>query len=420
MEHISHKKVSILGFVVILLIFGGIIGWMSIAKVDLTIKAPGEIIVNSYKKTIANPKGGIIDTIYVKEGDYVKKGDKLIKIKSDQLISQLQAAKSNYLHLLAEKERIIAELSHKKPIFSSIIPNELKENELMIYHNRISNLNQTIESLKLQIQEQQTNISSLKSVLQTKKDLLTSYEKELAEKEKLYDKGFLDKSKILELKRQVIQLKGDIQNILSQIAQKKAIIQELKNKIKLTKSNYKKELLTALKDINTKLPNIKAKINVLKDEINNNVIKAPSEGIVTEMQVHSSGELIKPNTPILYIVPKTTKYLIEAKVSPNDIDKVKIGEKADVNFPSYVDPAAKPIEAKVTYVSADVIKTPKEQYYKIMLKFTPKGLRAIRENNFKIIPGMPVVAFIKAEKRSFISYILLPIQQLLKGAFHAN
>ena len=420
LEKYSHHKISIFGFIIILLIFGGIIGWMIIAKVNLTIKAPGQIIVSNYKKTVASPKGGIIDKIYVKEGDYVKKGDKLIKIKSNQLIAQLKANQDNYLYLLAEKERIDAELNHKKPNFSKEIPQKLKNNELMMYNNRTLNLKQTIQSLKLQIEEQKSAIQSLKSTLNTKKELLTSYKKEYKEKKYLYDKNFIDKSKILELSRTITQLKGDIENISSQILQKKAIIEELENKINLTKSNYKKDLLSRLKDIETQLPNIKARIKVLKDEIENNLITAPGSGIITEMQVHSAGELIKPNTPILYIVPKNSSYIIEAKVSPLDIDKVKIGEKADIMFPSYVDPAAKPVEAIVTYVSADSIKTQKGEYYKILLKFTPKGLKAIKENNFKIIPGMPVVAFIKANKRSFASYILYPIQQLLKGAFHAN
>lgn len=420
MYNYSHHKISLFGFIIIFLIFGGLIGWMVIAKVDLTIQAPGEIIVQSYKKTIAHPKGGLIDEIYVKEGDFVKKGDKLIKIKSDQLISQLNASTSNYLHLLAEKLRIEAELNNKKPHFPKEIPEEIKKNEIITYKNRIENLNQTIQSLKLQIEEQNNSVEGLKLALKTKKSLLDSYQKEYNEQKKLYEKGFIDKSKILNLSRTIIQLKGDINNITSQINQKESIIKELQNKIKLTKSNYKKELLDRLKQINSQLPNITTRIAVLKDEIANNIIKAPSNGVVTNMQVHSEGELAKPNQPILYLVPKTNKYIIEAKVSPNDIDKVKVGEKADVNFPSYVDPAAKPVEAIVKYVSADVIKNQREQYYKIILEFTPKGLKAIRENNFEIIPGMPVVVFIKADKRSFASYILLPIKQLLKGAFHAN
>jgi epimerase transport system membrane fusion protein len=420
MYNYSHHKVSIFGFLVILLIFVGLIGWMVIAKVDLTIQASGEIIVNNYKKTVAHPKGGVIKKLFVKEGDYVEKGDKLIEIDNDQLISQLNGSKTNYLHLLAEKLRILAELNNKKPHFTKEIPDEIKENEIMIYNNRISNLNQTIKSLELQIEEQHKNLEGLKLALKTKKKLLDSYQKEYDEQQKLYEKDFIDKSKILDLSRKILQLKGDIDNIESQIRQKESIIKELKNKIKLTKSNYRKELLDNLKKINSQLPNIKTKIEILKNEIGNNIIKAPSNGVITDMQIHSAGELVKPGQPILYLVPKNTKYVIEAKVSPMDIDKVRIGEKADVNFPSYVDPAAKPIEAVVTYVSADVIKDPKMQYYKVILKFTPKGLKAIKENNFEIIPGMPVAAFIKADRRSFASYILLPIKQLLKGAFHAN
>ena len=419
-NHHSHHKVSLLGFIIIFLIFGLLVGWMVIAKVDLTIKAPGEIIVKSYKKTIAHPRGGIIDKIYIKEGDFVNKGDKLIKIKSDQLVAQLNATKSNYIHLLAQKDRILAELNNKKPTFEKNIPQNIKENEILNYKIRTSNLKETINNLKIQIEEQKESINSLKESLKTKQQLLNSYEKEYTEKEALYQKGLIEKTKILDLSRKITQLKGDIENIKSQIVQKESLIKELKNKISLTKINYKKELIDKLQQINKELPNLKSRIAVLKDEIQNNIIKAPSKGIITDMQVHSAGELIKPNSPILYIVPKTSKYLIEVKISPTDIDKVKVGEKADVQFPSYVDPAAKPIEAKVIYVSADIIKNQREAYYKALLEFTPKGLRAIKENNFKIIPGMPVVAFIKAGKRSFMSYILLPIEQLFKGAFHAN
>ena len=141
-----------------------------------------------------------------------------------------------------------------------------------------------------------------------------------------------------------------------------------------------------------------------------------------DMKVHSSGELISPHKQILTIVPKNNSYIVEAMISPLDIDKVHINQKAEIMVASYVDPAAKPIEGKVIYVSPDIIKSPdgKKEYYKVLIEITPKGLQAIKENNFIIKPGMPVTVYIKAGKRTFISYILMPLEQLLKGAFHAN
>lgn len=420
MKEYSHHKISLVGYITILLIFGGLIGWTFIAKIDLTVKAPGEIVVKTYKKVIAHPQGGIIDKIYVKEGDFVKEGDGLLKIKSDKLISQLQSNRENYIHMLAEREREEAEVEHKEPKFSTIIPVKIKKSQIAIYNNRVSNLHQTLQDLKIQIEDQQNSINSLNESLKSKKSLLGSYEKEHKEKGKLYKEDFIGKDKILELSRKITQLKSDISNILAQIEQKEILIKGLKNKTELTKSRYNKELLSRLNEIDSKLPNTEANIKILEDKIKDNLIKAPSSGIITDMQVHSNGELVKPNSPILSIVPKNQEYIIDAKVSSIDIDKVKIGEKADVNFPSYVDPAAKPVEAIITYVSADIIKDKTADYYKVNLKFTPKGLKAIRENEFEIIPGMPVVAFIKAGERSFASYILLPIEQLFKGAFHAN
>lgn len=420
MKNFSYHKISSIGYAVLLLIFGGLIGWMFIAKVDLTVQAPGEIIVKTYKKAISHPKGGLIGEIYVKEGDVVKEGDKLIQIKSDELISQLNSNRENYIYMLAEKERILAELEHKKPTFSEDIPEEIRKSQIDIYNNRISDLTQTIQDLEVQIQDQQNTIKFLKDSLETKKTLLVSYEKEYEEKSELYKKDFIDKDTILELSRKITQLKNEIDSILSELKQKEIFIKGLKNKIELTKSKYEKEILNRLSEIDLRLPGIKSNIEVLENGIKENLISAPSDGIITDMRARSKGELINPHSPILYIVPKTQEFVIEAKVSPVDIDKVKVKEKAEVNFPSYVDPAAKPVEAIVTYVSADIIKNEKESYYKIYLKFTEKGLKTIRKNGFEIIPGMPVVAFIKAGERSFASYILLPMEQLFKGAFHAN
>ena len=114
---------------------------------------------------------------------------------------------------------------------------------------------------------------------------------------------------------------------------------------------------------------------------------------------------------------------LQSKKSPKVAfigDKVELNQEAEIMIASYVDPSAKPIKGKVIYTSPDVIKTQNKEYYKVLIKVTKDGLLAIKQNNFKIKPGMPVNVYIKAGKRTFISYILIPIEQMIKGAFHAN
>ncbi len=422
-QKLSHKKVSFAGIILIFLIFGVFGVWSVVAKLDLTVQAPGQIIVKSHPKDIQHIKGGTIDKIYVKEGDYVNKGDKLLTLDTSQIKEQLSSTKSEYQHMLASKIRIEAQLNNKKLIFPPDINTSIKKEEYKIFKNQLSNIKEKLKDFNHQINSLQENINSLISIKKTKEEILTSYQKELKDMKILYSKGFLNKDKLTDLQRKIIQIKGDIQDIEYQIKQKQSQIKDLAAKKNITLSEYKKELLAKLKDINTKLPSLQSKIEMLNTEINKSTVYAPSNGYVQNMKIHTSGEVIAPYKTIMQIIPKSDKLIIEAHISPLDIEKVKVGEKAEIMFASYVDPSAKPVEGKVIYVSHDIIKdekNPQNSYYKAYIEITPQGLKAIKENNFKIIPGMPVTVFIKAGKRSFISYILYPLHQLLKGAFHAN
>ncbi len=423
-KKLSHKHPLLFGIAIIVLVFGILGGWASFAKMDLAVKAPGEVIVKTYSKSIKYTQGGIIDKLYVKEGDFVEKNQPLLKLDTKKFESQLNNNIKQYHHMLASKARIEAEINHKKTIdFPEEIPQNIKNEETNIFKNRLTNLNNQINDIKYQIKQQQQSIKSLEEMLKSKQYLLNSYNKELQKWENLFKQQLVDESKILDLQRKINQTKADIENIKNQIAQKKTLIEELKNKLKLIKSDYKKELFSRLKDINTKLPSIKSQISVLKDEINKSYLKAPSSGYVQNLKVHTPGEIISPYREIMQIIPKNNELIIEAKISPMDIDKVKAGEKAEIMFASYVDPSALPVKGVVTYVSADIIKdekNPNMQYYKALIKITPEGMDAIKKNGFEIKPGMPVTVYIKAGKRTFISYLLYPMKQLLKGAFHAN
>ncbi len=422
-KHLSLNKTLKMGSYFIIFILSAVLIWGVFVKVDLTVQAPGTFIVENYTKVLAHTKGGVIDKIFVKEGDYVKKGDILIKIDSSQLKSQLKSLNENYIIFLAQKARINAELNNSQTInFPKNIDLKTQKEQTKIFDTRRKNLSNKITSLNEKINQLQMTNEALKDNIKSKKELLHSYQNELDKWQKLYDQGLAEEQKIYDLKRKIISLKSDINDLKSKIQTNNIQIKNLQNQIKLTKTDYQKELLDQFDKINTQLPNIKSKISVLKNEINKNDIKAISNGIVMDMKVHSAGEIIVPNKQILTIVPEKNSYLVEAMISPLDIDKVQLNQKAEITVASYVDPGAKPIDGKVIYISPDIIKSSdgKREYYKVLIKITPEGFRAIKENNFKIKPGMPVTVFIKAGQRTFISYMLTPLEQLLKGAFHAN
>jgi epimerase transport system membrane fusion protein len=262
----------------------------------------------------------------------------------------------------------------------------------------------------------------LKQQSESQQQLLLSYEKELKKWNKLLKSNAVDELKAIETERQIVQIKLTINSIQSKIEENLATIHANEQQIELEKANFKNlsmEKITELK-LNNELT--KNKIDSFQNTLNNALIKAPSKGLVTDMKIHTAGEVVSPQKPIMSIVPDDKELMIEAHVLPTDIEKVYVGQKAEISFPSFVNPAAIPIEGKLTYVSADTVipEGSKEAFYKILVKITPKGMEAIKTNQFEILPGMPASIFVRTGESTLMEYIMQPIIQLSKGIFHAN
>ena len=425
------KKPHLLGLITLGLIFGLFGLWAVFVKVDTTVMAGGNVISKGYKKLVVHPRGGIVKEIYVKDGDQVKKGQPLIKLDGTNIESELNNNIKQYDTLLIQSVRLEAEANLKDSADFTKIEDKLIdknasksiiEHETKLLKSDLKSLNLKLSMLKSKNDILSEQIKGLEDRIKYNQNILESYQKELQKWQSLYDRNMTDELKLFDNRRKINQILSDIDSAKSKIAENKETIVSNNQQIELEKATFEDKARNELKDVLLKIAMLKNKIKSLKDNLNNIILKAPDAGIVSNMEIHAVGEVVPPNKPVATIVPNNKKIVLEVMVNPTDIDKVRVGQKADVHFPSYVDPAAKSIEGVVTYVSADTSVPPgaKHPFYKAHIDITPKGMEAIKENGFDIIPGMPTSVYIKAGKRSFMSYILNPLESLLKGAFHAN
>ncbi len=426
-HHSSHK----LGSITILLIFGLFGIWSVFAKIDTTITAQGKVITNSYNKTVMHPKGGIIAEVYVKEGDVVKKGQKLLKLDSTDYLAQLRSGISKYDNNLMTICRLQAQAmlsntldcsDNKNKVFNTDNFEALQKGTQALFHSEMANLSSKITLLQSQNSILLSQNRGLKQQVVSQQKLLASYKKELEKWNKLLKSNAVDELKAIETERQIEQIKLTINSIRSKIEENLATIHANEQQIELEKATFKN---TAMEKINElKLDNelTKNKIDSFQNTLNNALIKAPSKGLVTDMKIHTAGEVVSPQKSIMSIVPDDKELMIEAHVLPTDIEKVYVGQKAEISFPAFVNPSAIPIEGKLTYVSADTVipEGAQDPFYKILVKITPKGMKAIKTNQFEILPGMPATIFVRTGKITLMEYIMQPIIQLSKGIFHAN
>ncbi len=426
-QKLSHKQ----GVMTIALLFGLFGVWSVFAQIETTITASGKIITQSYNKSVKSTRGGVVKEIFVQEGDEVKKDQPLLRLEGinekAKLSSTIRKYDSNLIAIcrLEAEARLDTTLSCdsvKDSLFDKGEFDRLLSNASMLFKSNIGSLNAKISLLKSQNEVLVSQNRGLTRQIKSNKELLNSYKKELKKWKKLLKQDAVDELKAIDTERKIVQSMLQLDSIASRIEENNSTIEAHNQEMELAKEQFKNKAITKRDELLLDTGVSYSSILALQDTVASLIIKSPSDGLVTDMKIRSTGEVVTPQKQIISIVPNSKDLMIEAFVIPTDIEKLYKGQITEVSFPAFVDPSALPITGEITYISADII-TPErsqESFYTIHIKFTPEGLEAIEKNGFKIVPGMPAAAFVHTGKKTLMAYLLNPVIQMFKGIFHAN
>lgn len=422
-----HKHIGI-GLWILFIVFGIIAIWSATVKLTTGVTAPGQVVVEANKKVVQHLEGGIVKSIKVKDGDFVHKGDTLIELSQVKAKSSLQSYLAKYYELLALEARLVAENKNYQKIY---FPKELKSLETYkrkrlinvqneIFNNEMQTLKKRKKVARQNIESLNNQIKGLQEVIKSKKALLKSYQNEAQEQQSLYDEKLIDKTKLREVKRKIEAIKSDIFTNQTDIIKAQIQIRQTKTQLSLKEEEFYAKIRNQLQDTRTKLEDLRAKITEVKDKLSRSDIKAPVDGIVLNLQVHTIGAVIAPGKPILEIVPKDSKLIIEARLSPRYIDDAKVGLKANMTFPAFQLKGRfiHNIEGKVIFVSADSTLDKKgRSYYIVKLVVDKEGKEVLKKEHLQLLPGMPATVVIKVGSQTPIEYLLKPMTLMVQKAF---
>jgi len=417
----NDKKYIIFGLFVIFVMFGILGIWAAYAPLATSSVASGKVIPSTATVPIQHLRGGTIEKIYVKDGDNVEVNDTILKLRDIDLKEKLKSLTNQYHELLAQQDRLEAEINNSNVIkFSKIIEESIKNSQLNIFNENKKALNTKSELTINQIKQYKQEIKSAKSLLISKEKRLASIKKELFEQQTLFKERLVGKQKIIELEREKDSLVGDINSIKANIIKLNEQIKEANNSLELFKKNIKQKNLEKLSEIQSKIININSDIVSIQDKLNRVVITSPISGIVMGIDKHSKDEVIKPGATVCEIIPKGTKLIIEAKANSIDIDKIKIGLEADLQFPSLDMKKIPFIKGRVIYVSANslVDKKSGSSFYVVRIEITKEGLKILNEHNLPLIVGMPAVAMIITGKKTMLDYLIKPLREMIQRSFN--
>ena len=423
----SEKGTVNFGIFVIFMLVGVFGIWLGMAPLNSAAVAVGKINVVSNKKIIQHLEGGVVDKIFVKDGDVVKAGDPLVEIKNAALQSEIGIVRADYLRTSAIASRLEAQKDDASEIkFSDDIKQisgyeEVANGQISIFNEQKKLLDNEKTILKQRIKQLENQIQGAKAIMSAKKDRIASLNEEIREWERLFKEQLADKVRLRDLNREKTAVEGELAAGTAEIARLGVQINETQGQIALRDRSFKEDILKKLEDAKIRLVDLEQRYNALKDQSERTIVKSPVEGSVVELAFHTIGGVIRPGERIMSIVPDDTDYVVEAKLNVVDIDTVHVGQLADIRFSAFQHKPSFVMEGKITYVSADSVQdSAGHSYYDIKAELTPEGMKEFDRNEFFIVPGMPVEVMIKTGDRTMLEYILKPFIDMFKRAFNED
>ncbi|WP_191602255.1 HlyD family type I secretion periplasmic adaptor subunit [Marinomonas algicola] len=420
----DDKKYIKFGIVFLVLTFGLFSAWAGFAPLSSALLTQGEVVVDSYRKSIQHFEGGIVEDIMVRNGDKVVAGQPLIRLEITQTEAQRNSNEKRLFTAKAELERLYAEQNFNAELTFSDevlrqaekdqdIANTLTQQQQLL-SARLNAFNQESKAFQTRITQTQEQIRGLKEQIEIQRQQVASLENEEEAFSTLFEEGLGDGQRARELRRSILSSKNEIGRLNSEVARLNLQIAETDLQISTRKQEYLKDVGERIKVSQNNYYDFQERQEIAADRIERSTIKAPEDGTIVDLQIHTIGSVAAAGQTLLDIVPNNDSFVVEAKLMPQDINEVYIGQMADIRFSAFNARITKVIEGEVINVSADRLLNERDQspYYLARIKVTEQGVKdmdASMSEGMELKPGMPAEVMIRRGERTMFSYLAKPL-----------
>ncbi|MCL1889920.1 MAG: HlyD family type I secretion periplasmic adaptor subunit [Desulfovibrionaceae bacterium] len=393
--------------------------WSAIAEIEETVVGEGQVVPSQRVQQIQNLEGGILREMLVRESEEVDKGALLLRIDNEQAGSLYRDALSKSLELATAIARLEAELSGRAPEW----PADLMEDapEIVARHNNLlaarleksaterGALEAQLDSRRLEAEEHVAKQRALNSSLD-----LAVQQRDLASG-LMASKSF-SRMEYLNLEQRVSALQGELDTLESTIPRIRAAIRETEERLRLHQAGLNAEILAELNRTNTELATLREALAAGSDRVTRTEVRSPVRGVVKSVNISTEGGVIMPGQVIMEIVPLDDSLIVEARVSPQDIAFLFVGQEAKIRLTAYDFTIYGSLDARLENIGADTIEGRYgEVYYLVKLRTLTNTLEH-RGQTLPILPGMMAAANILTGKKTVLDYILKPILKAKRTA----
>lgn len=419
-----QKRMAWIGYAVLISFTGTFVAWAATAPISGAALAPGTIAAAGRNIVIQHLEGGIVAGLPVKEGDLVEAGDVLLVIEPTQARTQLDRLEAQRVtneamiaRLTAERDGLSTMEVQTNEVLGSDRAIEAYDEQRKEFEARFSRYRSEQEILRQRVTTLDEARAGLEAQESAVDEQLSIVSDELRRKKSLVDQGLTNHFEYTQILRNQADLIGQRGVIASEKATTSTQRLEALEQRERLATQRVEQAVTRLNEIRAANVDVEEQIAAARFVLERTDVRAPAKGIVVASSFNAIGSVVPPGGQIMEILPTTDGVLVEARVSPADVDVVKVGQAARLRLSSLNQRVTPEVAGHVTHISADNLldEATQQTYYLARIRINDD--LPLQVSVDQLYPGMPVEAYISTGDRTFFEYLAKPVVDSFSRAF---
>lgn len=413
-ERVRLKATPNLLFWTILAFFAVFIGWAAIAEIDQTVRGVGRIVPEGQLQTVSNLEGGILETILVESGDEVERGEPLVVLSPLSAQAELGSTEASIFALQARIARLLGELEGNLPAFpaaNNALDSQQIEVERGLFLNRQSELRTALQAGQARLNQAENLLEEASAQRDAKRRILARDREKLDLIRPLVEQGIEPRLSLLELQSAVDIAQSEVSAAEQSVLRGRAGIAEARAALAQIRSNWRSSAASDLASARAELQARSPSIPALSDRLGRTTVRAPVSGTVNRLLTNTLGAAVRPSEPLLELVPSNQTLIVEAKIRPQDIAFVGLGQKARVAITAYDRARYGTLDGEVIGISPDAVmdENTGENYYIVRVSVPEVNADGSTPGKYRLGPGMVAEVDLLGDKRTVLQYLLSPL-----------